>query len=66
MVQILTVVIDQRKRIIEETDIKDDDPFLEDGDEDVAAALTLKGPSSEAVARLTDYRKCRCPFRVSL
>ncbi|KAG6889904.1 hypothetical protein C0992_003697 [Termitomyces sp. T32_za158] len=54
---ILTVVIAQRQRIIDETDMQDeiilqnyDDPYAE-----TAQALRLKGPSNEAMAKITDY-----------
>ncbi|KAG6865098.1 hypothetical protein C0991_005153 [Blastosporella zonata] len=52
---ILTVVIAQRQRIIDEIDSKDG--VTSDDDEDVEAAklLRLKGPSSEARAKITDY-----------
>lgn len=54
--QILTLVIEQRKRIIDETDARDDDDALLD-DEDLgsATALKLNGPSSDAIAKITDY-----------
>ncbi|KAG6872642.1 hypothetical protein C0995_008073 [Termitomyces sp. Mi166 len=54
---ILTVVIAQRQRIIDETDsqdrtISDDD---DDSDAQAAKALRLKGPSNEAMAKIKDY-----------
>ncbi|RDB17381.1 Topoisomerase 1-associated factor 1 [Hypsizygus marmoreus] len=53
---ILTLVIAQRQRIIDETDAKDeDDPLPDDVDLEVATAARLKGPSSEAMATITDY-----------
>jgi replication fork protection complex subunit Tof1/Swi1 len=54
--QILTLVIAQRQRIIEETDAKDNDDLLEDDNEtNRNATLKLDAPSNEALAKLTDY-----------
>jgi len=54
----LTSVIDQRTRIIEETDKKDkDDDDIELDDEEERAALQSKGLSAEALAKITDFRK---------
>lgn len=53
---ILTAVIDQRTRIIEETDKKDkEDDAIELDDEEERAALQSKGPSAEALAKITDF-----------
>ncbi|KAG5641373.1 hypothetical protein DXG03_005379 [Asterophora parasitica] len=52
---VLTIVIGQRQRILDETDLKDDGA-LESGDNIAAAtALKLKGPSAEALSKITDY-----------
>ncbi|KAF8064919.1 timeless protein-domain-containing protein [Lyophyllum atratum] len=55
---ILGLVIAQRQRIIDATDAKDDDAELLDDDDDgvAAEALRLKGPSAEAMAKITDYQ----------
>jgi replication fork protection complex subunit Tof1/Swi1 len=54
--QILTLVIAQRQRIIEETDAKDNDDLLEDDNEtNRNVTLKLDAPSNEALAKLTDY-----------
>ncbi|KAK0224118.1 timeless protein-domain-containing protein [Armillaria fumosa] len=50
--EILTTVIAQREKIIEETDVKDDDA----DDEDQRPAVNLDTPSSEALAKMHDYR----------
>ncbi|KAG6820075.1 hypothetical protein H0H93_005603 [Arthromyces matolae] len=54
---ILTVVIEQRQRIIDETDSGDADvsEAEDDLDAEAAKALRLKVPSSEAMAKLKDY-----------
>ncbi|KAG6810302.1 hypothetical protein H0H92_012503 [Tricholoma furcatifolium] len=56
---ILTVVTAQRQRIIDETDRKEkgdgDEDGTDDEDAEAAKALRLKGPSSEAMAKITDY-----------
>ncbi|KAG6856013.1 hypothetical protein H0H87_008415 [Tephrocybe sp. NHM501043] len=52
---ILTVVIAQRKRIIDETDNKDDAASDDDDDAEATRLLRLKGPSSEAMGKITDY-----------
>ncbi|TFY59930.1 hypothetical protein EVG20_g7607, partial [Dentipellis fragilis] len=60
---ILKVVIRQRMRVIEETDgargkdSEDQDTNEADlDDEELKAALLAKGPSNEALAKITDYR----------
>jgi replication fork protection complex subunit Tof1/Swi1 len=54
----LTLVIAQRQRIIEETDKKEEaDDAVVDEDPDISTVLRMKGPSSEALGKLTDYRK---------
>ncbi|KAG5339373.1 hypothetical protein C0989_004499 [Termitomyces sp. Mn162] len=54
---ILTVVITQRQRIIDETDTQDGTISDDNDDPDAEAtkALRLKGPSEEAMAKITDY-----------
>ncbi|KAG5637662.1 hypothetical protein H0H81_003683 [Sphagnurus paluster] len=52
---VLTLVIGQRQRIIEETDSKNDDVLDSDEDLKAAIALKLKGPSAEAMSKITDY-----------
>ena len=52
----MTSVIDQRTRIIEETDKKDkEEDAIELDDEEERAALQSKGPSAEALAKITDF-----------
>jgi replication fork protection complex subunit Tof1/Swi1 len=54
----LTSVIDQRTRIIEEIDKKDkEDDSIELDEEEERAALQSKGPSAEALAKITDFRE---------
>jgi replication fork protection complex subunit Tof1/Swi1 len=48
------VVIQKRQKIIEETDAKDGDDALND----VADTPKVLGPSSEALAKMTEYREC--------
>jgi replication fork protection complex subunit Tof1/Swi1 len=54
--QILTLVIAQRERITVETDNKDDEDALADEDPDISTVAKMKGPSSEALGKMTDYR----------
>lgn len=49
------MVIAQRQRIIEEIDAKEDDISRLDEGEDVDAILKLQAPSTDALAKLTDY-----------
>lgn len=57
LTQILTLVSAQRQRIIEEVDNIDDEA-AENGEDATAMALRLKeAPSTEAMAKLTDYRE---------
>jgi replication fork protection complex subunit Tof1/Swi1 len=54
----LTLVIAQRQRLVEETDNKDDtDDGMVDEDPDISTVAKMKGPSSEALGKMTDYRK---------
>ncbi|KAF8961410.1 timeless protein-domain-containing protein [Flammula alnicola] len=53
--QILSLVIAQRTRIIEETDRNDDGNSPEPDDDGVSTALRLKEASAEALAKITDY-----------
>lgn len=55
MVKILTLVVAQRRRIVEETDNNDDS----EEDPDISTIAKMKGPSSEALGKMTDY--CRSP-----
>jgi replication fork protection complex subunit Tof1/Swi1 len=50
------VVIAQRERIILETDNKDDEEDLVINKEDISTVAGMKGPSSEALGKMTDYR----------
>ena len=50
--QILTQVVTQRIRIIDETDNKDDEP-----DNDDSTLARRKEPSAEALAKIADYSK---------
>ncbi|KAF5373433.1 hypothetical protein D9615_009496 [Tricholomella constricta] len=52
---ILTLVIAQRQRIIDETESRIDGTLESDDDLEATAALRLKGPSAEAMAKITDY-----------
>jgi hypothetical protein len=56
LLQILTQVTSQRKRIINETDNNDDDL---DNDNDTILPHS-KEPSAEALAKITDYSKTEC------
>ena len=58
-VQILTMVIGLRQRIVEETDGPEKDKESDDdGDEEIRREVTkLKGPSGDAVAKFEDYRE---------
>jgi len=55
--QILRVVIKQRERIIEETDLKDEEPS--DDDLKAVTAGRLNKPSDDAMAKIKDYREWR-------
>ncbi|KAF8237621.1 timeless-domain-containing protein [Tricholoma matsutake] len=48
---ILTLVVAQRRRIVEETDNNDDS----EEDPDISTIAKMKGPSSEALGKMTDY-----------
>lgn len=50
------MVIKQRERIVEETDLKDDGEPSDD-DLEAATALRLNKPSDDAMAKIKDYRK---------
>jgi hypothetical protein len=51
------LVVTHRKNLIEETDAKDAENTLDEDDADATTALKLKGPSSEALSKMTDYRE---------
>lgn len=56
--QILEITVNQRTRLIEEVDGKRDDPSVKDNeidDEEADNILSHKGPSAEALAKITDY-----------
>jgi hypothetical protein len=55
--QILEITINQRTRLIEEVDGKRDNPSVDDDeiDEEADNTLSRKGPSAEALAKITDY-----------
>jgi replication fork protection complex subunit Tof1/Swi1 len=56
--QILTLVIAQRQRIIEEMNKKDDDDgAMIDDDPDLNTVAKMKKPSSEALSKISDYCK---------
>lgn len=68
--QILSLVIAQRRRIIEEVDgdseknpeaAEDEQSQLED-DEELKARTEAKGASAEALAKITDYCACSMFF----
>ncbi|KDR76874.1 hypothetical protein GALMADRAFT_245966 [Galerina marginata CBS 339.88] len=52
--EVLTIVIGQRSRIIDDTDKKEGDDSPEP-DEEASTTLRLKEPSAEALAKITDY-----------
>ena len=56
LLQILTHVITQRNRIINETENKDDEL---DNDDDTVLPDS-KEPSAEALAKITDYSETEC------
>jgi hypothetical protein len=61
--QILQTAKAERERIIEEVDKKDEDEE-EDLDDAEAIRSKLSGPSLEAQAKMTDYRKCLSNFSI--
>jgi len=50
------LVTAKRQRTIEETDKKDDDDTMVDEDPDITG-VNMKGPSSEALGKMTNYRE---------
>lgn len=58
MVQILSLVIAQRTRIILETDRQEDDPGVSDDNEDPPIHL-LEQASADALQKITDYSENR-------
>jgi len=58
VLQILSGVISQRKRIIEETDkvVSDDEDEDDEGAESGARPGSWRNPSGEAIAKFTDFR----------
>ena len=55
--QILEITINQRTRLIEEVDGKRDNPSADDDEfgEEGENTLSRKGPSAEALTKITDY-----------
>lgn len=57
--QILNLVVAHREKIIEETGANDVGNLTDDEEAKTNSALKLKGPSSEALSKMTDYREAQ-------